>query len=115
MSVLGSALVKELLKDCKYMHDFRLLSETTLPNEILTVYEVVVANSQTNQNVIFTVWVSELDDTVLGYKVVDYLGNVLNSLNDDILKPYFYELDSRQYMADLGRVALRFGRSKWVE
>jgi hypothetical protein len=114
MSVLGSALVKELLQDCKYMHDFRILRTSSLPNEIITVYEVVIANSQTNQSVIFTVWVSEFDEVVLGYKIVDYLGNVLNNLNDDILKPYFYDLDSRQYMADLGRVALRFGRSKWM-
>ena len=116
MSKLGSALVKELLKNCSYMQASRLIRTSSTSNEILSTYEVTIADAVSNQRVLFTVWVSEFDDKVQGYTIVDFLGNKLSDLRDDTLAAYFEKPDYRMYMADLGRVAMRFGgRSKWVE
>jgi len=112
--MIANAVVSEILEGISFPSSFRLVSSTKLPNEILSRFEVLVQNSETVQVVRFDVWVSEYDGVVLGYRINDYLGNVLSVLNDDTVQPYFYVQDHRQYMADLGRVAVRFGRSRWL-
>lgn len=111
--MVAESVVSQLLDGSSYSCDFRLLKRVSLPNETVSQFEVSVLNSETVQTLRFNVWVSEFEDSVLGYKIYDYLGNVLSNLNDATLQPYFYVHDHRQYMADLGRVAIRFGRSRW--
>ena len=111
MSV-SKAVVEALVKGVSGPNIFRLLSTQSLPNETISKYEFTVEGPDT-QLVTFLIYISTHQDDLLGYRIYDWLGNELKSLDDSIIQPYFSVRDNREYSPDYSKVAIRFGRQKW--
>lgn len=111
MSV-NNAVVDALIKGVTNPHIYRKISEQTLPNEVVTRYEFTVEGPDA-QLVTFHIYVSTYQDNLLSYRIYDWLGNELKTLNDAVIQPYFSVRDYREYSPDYSKVAIRFGRQKW--
>ena len=96
-----------LISPISFMKTYRLLEESSLPNENIFDFEVTFYMPRYQSYIEFRVYVSESKlGELLGYKIVDKLGNNLLAFTDDILMPYFSVRDDRRlYYRNLRNIA----------
>ena len=112
MSV-STAVLDRLLQSSGYSHTYRKSSSVSYPNQVLESYEVDFSNS-TGQLIAFRAVISlNKSGELVEYALYDFLGNAIPNFSDRVVKPFFYELDPRQYSADYSKIAIRWGKSPW--
>lgn len=97
---IANAAIDTLVKKLKCANKWKLLATTKYPNETVYQYKLMCHDASLDSYAWFDVFVSMVNDKLMGYKIYDKLGNELKTLNDELVEGYFDKRDTREYFAD---------------
>jgi len=92
---VADAVVTQALSNLTCLKGSRLLSHVSYPNEDVYRYEITAFHAPSDSTVMFEILASLNKDILLGYTIIDRLGNIIPSLTDESIQDYFSIRDDR--------------------